>query len=199
LEALRAKERRALAMRTDLLRLLGGERPLREFTLDRYEVTPGNRLAYERSKLFDPASENLYLWGPCGVGKTHLAYATARCAFEESLTVVVMPAPQLSRRVRMRDPEKEQATINEFAETEVLVLDDVGAGSDTAFTRQILQEILDVRAFHDRAGLVATSRYSLDQLSTKFGDDSIPSRIAGMCRLIEVKGNDRRLRRPDAQ
>jgi chromosomal replication initiation ATPase DnaA len=52
---------------------LGGEKPYREFTFERYKVTPGNRRAYERSKTFDPAAENLYLWGPSGVGKTHLA------------------------------------------------------------------------------------------------------------------------------
>src|SRR5258707_14043184 len=43
----RQKERRALAVRGDLVQLLGGEKPYREFTLARYEVTPGNRLAYE--------------------------------------------------------------------------------------------------------------------------------------------------------
>ena len=77
----RQKEREALMVRAALMKLLGGDKPYREFTFERYQVTPGNQLAYERSKAFSPATDNLYLWGPCGVGKTHLAYAIARRCF----------------------------------------------------------------------------------------------------------------------
>src|SRR5437879_5621644 len=84
-ESEREKEERARLRRSDLVELLGGEKPYREFTFERYKVMPANQLGFERSKSFNPACDNLYLWGPCGVGKTHLAYAIARCSFEESL------------------------------------------------------------------------------------------------------------------
>jgi len=73
------------------------------------------------------------------------------------------------------------------------VFDDLGTGTDTAFGRQILQEILDGRDFHDRAGLVITGKYSLDDLAAKLADDSIPSRLAGMCQVVEVQETDFRL------
>jgi DNA replication protein DnaC len=197
LEILRQKEQSALAFRTALIHLLGGEKHFREYTFDRFAVTSGNRLAFERSKGFDPATDNLYLWGHCGVGKTHLAWATARRRFE-TLSVVIVRCYQLSRRVRMKEPEQEQAAIDEFASADVLVLDDLGAGADTAFSRQLLQEILDVRIAHDRNGLLVTSKFSLDQLASKFGDDSIPSRLSGLCQIIAISGVDRRLtRKPD--
>jgi DNA replication protein DnaC len=198
LEARRQQVRHALVIRNDLIRLLGGPKPYREFTFERYESTPGNQIAFDRSKHFSPATDNLYLWGSCGVGKTHLAWAVARRCFEEMLSVTILSASQLSRKVRMKDPEKEQTAVDEFVRAEVLVLDDLGAGPDTAFTRQVLQEILDARDFDDRAGLVVTSKYSLDQLAAKLADDSIPSRVAGMCRAIEVKGIDRRLPKSQA-
>jgi DNA replication protein DnaC len=199
LESERQKQQCALAMRRDLIQLLGGEKPYREFTFERFEVEPGNRLAYERCRNFSPAAENLYLWGPCGVGKTHLAWALARRSFEESLSVAITLAGQLSRKVRMKEPSDQQAVIDEFVGTETLILDDLGAGSDTAFTRQILQEILDVRDFHDRAGLVVTSQYSLDELAAKLSDDSIPSRLAGLCQAIAITGADHRLLRYHAK
>jgi DNA replication protein DnaC len=192
-EAERQKAERALAIRAGLIQLLGGEKPYREFTFERYRVTEGNRLAYQRSKHLNPATENLYLWGPCGVGKTHLAYAAARRAFEERLSVSILFASQVSRKVRMKEPAGEQAAIDELARADVLVLDDLGTGSDTAFSRQVLQEILDARDFSDRAGLVVTSPYSLDDLANKLAADAIPSRLAGMCSVVEIRGADIRL------
>lgn len=193
LEAERAKQQRALARRRELVDLLGGERPYREFTFERYQVTPGNRLAYERCRDFNPALENLYLWGPCGVGKTHLAYAAGRRCFEETLSVAILPAFQLSRKMRMKDPAQEQAALDEFIRVDTLVMDDVGAGPNSPYSRQLLREILDGRHFADRAGLVATSNYSLDELAFRLGDDSIASRLAGLCRLIAIQGPDVRL------
>lgn len=198
LERRHQKQERTRAMRSELLQLLGGEKPYREFTFERYEVTPGNQLAYERSKHFNPSTENLYLWGPCGVGKTHLAWAVARHCFEETLTVAILRAYQLSRKVRMKEPETEQAVINGFAEVDVLVLDDLGM-NDTPYSRQILQEILDARDYADRAGLVVASNYSLGGLADKLQGDIIPSRLAGLCQVVEITGVDRRLIRGGAR
>ena len=199
LECITARQRRRReiadrsAERERLIQVLGGEKPYREFTFGRFLRTVHNEAAYNAALHFNPASENLYFWGPCGVGKTHIARATARRCIEESLSVIVVPAFQISRRVRMKDPDKEQAAIDELAGADVLVIDDLGTGSDTAFAQQILQEILDTRDFARRAGLVVVSRFSLNQLAQKMNDDTIPSRLAGMCRIERVGGADQRL------
>jgi DNA replication protein DnaC len=193
LELEREEKQRALARRRQLVDLLGGEKPYREFTYDRFQVAPGNHLAFEQCSRFDPATESLYLWGSCGVGKTHLALATARRCFEETLSVVILPAGHLTRKARMKDPDQEQAIIDGWIEAEALVLDDFGSGQDTAYRLQLWQELFDGRDFRDRAGILITSKYDLSALAQKLGDDSIPSRLAGMCRVIEVKGADHRL------
>ncbi len=195
LERERQQKQHALAVQRDLVQLLGGEKPYREFTFERYEVAPENQRAYERSVHFNPASQNLYLWGPCGVGKTQLALAIARRCFEETLCVAILYAYQLTRKVRMREPHREQEIIDGFAHAEVFVVDDFGLGNDTAYARQVFQEILDAREFQDRAGLVITSQYSLSALAQRLGDDAIPSRLAGLCQLVEITGVDHRLKR----
>ena len=192
----RHKQKEALRQRNALIALLGGEKPYREFTFERYEVTPGNRLAYERCQHFNPATENLYLWGPCGVGKTHLAWAVARRCFEESLSVRIEGAGQLSRRTRLQGANHEQSAIDEWVDTEVLVLDAMGMGQQTAYSRQILLEILERRDWADRAGLVVTSPFSLDGLAATLQDDSIPSRIAAMGGIVEIREVDHRLQHP---
>jgi DNA replication protein DnaC len=194
-EARSRKERQALALRASLVALLGGEHPYREFTFERYEMTPGNQLAFETAKHFSPATQNLYLWGPCGLGKTHLAWACARRSCEEALSVDILRAGQISRKFRLKEPEAEQAAIDQAANAQMLVLDDLGSGPDTAFTRHVLQEILDERIFRDRAGLIVTSKYTLEGLMAKMNDDSIPSRLAGMCTVLELRGTDHRIKR----
>ncbi|HEX3879150.1 MAG TPA: ATP-binding protein, partial [Bryobacteraceae bacterium] len=125
-EAKRLQEQEATEARTALIQLLGGPLPYRDFTFDRFQVTPLNRLAFERAREFSPALDNLYLWGPCGVGKTHLALAIARRCFEESVSVAVLLAAQLSRKIRMKEPFQEQEAINGLASFEALILDDLG-------------------------------------------------------------------------
>lgn len=193
LEHEREERASALQRHKQLVKLLKGEKPVREFTFERYQVTSGNRVAFENCKDFAPGGDNLYLWGACGVGKTHLAYAVAKHCFEETLSVTILWASELTRKVRMKEPEQEQAVLDDWASVDMLVIDDLGAGIDTPFSRQILKQIVDARDFNDRAGLIVTSNYSLDDLAAKLRDDGIPSRLAGMCRAIELTGSDGRL------
>ena len=147
-----------------------------------------------RARSFNPLRDNLYLWGVCGVGK-HLAFSIARHFCEQERTVEFLRPPQLMRKVRLKDPEEEQRAIHRFASADVFVLDDLGIGHDTVYARQIFQETLDGRDYAYRRGLVVTSKYSLDALAAKLDDDTISSRLAGMCTVIEVGGEDRRVSR----
>jgi len=186
-----------MSRRLRLIALGGGEKPYREFRFESYDVTPANELAFARVRAFNPSRDNLYLWGPCGVGKTHLAFAIARRFCEEGRTVEFLRPPQLMRRVRLKDPSDEQQAIDRVVRADVFVLDDLGIGNDTGYARQIFQEILDGRDYAYRAGLVVTSKYSLDALAAKLDDDTISSRLAGICRVTEVGGSDHRVIRRD--
>jgi DNA replication protein DnaC len=179
-------------LRRKLLLLLGGERALREFTLERFQPTAGSQTAFDAAKGFDPDKDNLYVWGPCGVGKSHLANAIVRRYAEDGRLVSIVIPPALTRKIRMKEPEQEQAVIDEFVHSHVFVLDDLGMGNETPFFKQTLQEILDRRIHAGRNGLVVTSKYSLDDLAVKMAEDTIPSRIAGLCQVIHVSGPDRR-------
>src|SRR5207249_9070523 len=134
-----------------LVQLLGGPKPYRQFSFDNYNVRLGNGIAHEQCKRFEPANDNLYLWGPSGVGKTHLAFALARRCVEDSLSVMILPAYRLTAPARLKDPALEQAAIDAWISAKVLVLDDLGSEPDIRC--QLLKQILDGRDFQDRAGL----------------------------------------------
>jgi len=197
-EAEREGLRRSARQRDRLIELLGGIKPYREFTFERFRVCVSNRQAFEAAKGFDPSRENLYLWAAGRVGKTHLGIAIARACFERGGTIKLATPTQLVRQLRMKPPEEEQQVIDAFVRSEMFLLDDYGRANDTPYARLVLQEILDARDFQDRGGLIVTSRYSPNAVAHRLNDDAIPARLAAMCRVIEIKGPDFRAPRPPA-
>jgi len=191
-EAMVLERRRQLQLRREQFIRIVGRRPYDEFTLPRYQVAEGNRAAFERARQFDPATEGLYFYGPCGVGKTHLAIASARRSFAAGATLVVVTPTQLGRKLRMRSPEDEQRGVDELVRATVLVLDDIDGATETAFIRVVVQEILDGRWSANRGGLVVTSQYPLPVLARRMGNRTVASRLAGLCQELEVRGPDRR-------
>jgi DNA replication protein DnaC len=181
----RTQQGRALMLRAKFVRCVGTV-PYREFTIERYRVEAGNRTAFEQVKGFDPTNTNLYLWGPPGVGKTHLAVTIVRRWFDVGSTILVT-AFQLVRRLRMKPPEEEQRVLDECANANVFVLDDLAAGCDSSFFRSVLREIIDRRAYRGRGGLVVTSLHSPAALGNRMADKSVSSRLAGMCRVMEIR------------
>src|SRR5437764_995719 len=121
--------RRRMQMQKRIRSVLGSK-PADDFTFDRFVVTPENKSAYEKAIAFDPRLKNLYLWGACGVGKTHLAYAIARRALELGQTVLVTTPPRISRRLRMREPDEEQGILDRLIRVDVLVIDELGIGHE---------------------------------------------------------------------
>lgn len=178
-EELESKQR---AIEAEIGRL-GGLRPYREFTRDRFE----DKSALAKCETF-PAC-NLYLYGPTGCGKTHLAIALIR-----ALPKIIIAKPMDIFR-EMRDCEsarKEAALLDRMTES-YLLIDDLGVEKMTEFALQTIYEIIDMRWMNAQGGLIITSNLSLDLLAAKLGDDRITSRIAGMCRVVGLNGRDYRL------
>jgi DNA replication protein DnaC len=189
-ETERERRCRQERQRQRLIDALGGIKPYREFTFERFQVSVGNREAFDQARRFDPARDNLYLWGAGRVGKTHLGIAIARSCLERGGAIKLATPSQLVRQLRMKPPEEEQHAIDAFVRADVFLLDDFARGSDTPYARLVLQEILDARDFKGHGGLVVTSRYSPGALLRRLDDNAIPSRLNSMCRVIEVRGLD---------
>lgn len=171
------------------IKRLGGLKAYERFTLDTYE----NKEAIEACTGYPNC--NLYLWGAAGVGKTHLATAIVRGCLR---AVVVKPA-QIFRKLRgIKSGAEEQAMIDRIAAIPQLVIDDLGVEKRTEFSMASLYEIIDARDMNYTKGLIVTSNLSMGALSERLGDDRITSRLAGMCKVVEITGKDRRIYRPAA-
>jgi len=163
---------------------LGGSKAYNTFTLERYT----NKSAINMCVCFP--DKNLFIWGPAGTGKTHLATALVR---DHKQAQIVKPQ-HIYRECRgLKDGQDEQKAIDYYVDMPYLVIDDLGIEKKTEFSFSILYEIIDGRDMQEKCGMIVTSNLSLDALEQRLDDGRITSRLAGMCKVIELTGKDHRL------
>lgn len=187
----------AVAQKANLIALLGGIKPVEDFTFDHYvPKTDSQRDALSVFRDFQPGEQNLYAWGKTGGGKTHLASALAASAFRARMTVCFFKPGRFLRSLRMKEPDEHEKLLRRYANVDVFVLDDLGIGKATEFALEAFYELVDMRDMNRKNGLVVTSNLSLDQLAVKLGDDRLPSRLAGLCKpTLHIEGPDHRATR----
>ena len=148
-----------------------------------------------------------YLHGPTGTGKTFKAcsimlesihnYCITREGNRDHVFVTV---PQLLKRIKKtynQNPEEtEDQILDEMIQVNFLLLDDFGAEKENAWARQIMHLIISERYEWMRTTFF-TSNLDLNELTEKLGDDRIPSRIRGMCEIIQSGDKDLRCRKHD--
>lgn len=182
LERKQAQERHKQA---EIVRL-GGIMAYADFTAEKYT----NKAVLKA--LANYPSENYYLWGKAGSGKTHAAVAVLR----KVSTAQVVRMWQISREIRaVRDPYEEAAIIDKYASIPMLV-DDLGSEKATEFLQNTLFEIMDRRWQAKVGGLIITANMSIDKLGGILGDRTA-SRIAGLVggkNTLELSGTDYRLK-----
>ena len=106
----------------------------------------------------------LYLHGPTGVGKTHIAVAIAKVQSDRGRSVTFWSVPDLLDNLRHSYSNPNEATFYELFDSvrncELLILDDFGAQQMTDWALEKLYQIITHR--HDRLlPTVITSQYIL--------------------------------------
>lgn len=169
--------------------IFGSKEAIQWYTLENFDRIPGTESAWEASSRFEPKTDNLYLWGACGRGKTHLAYAVGLKYLLAGKKVENVSVRELFNRFRMRKPDEESAEMAELTSADVLIVDDLGVSKATDFSLELLCEIINKRTLKLKNGLIVTSNLSLDELARKNQDDRLSSRLSGMCQVIEIFSN----------
>lgn len=132
----------------------------------------------------------LYLWGPCGVGKSHLAAAVAHAAAKRGANVAYASVPHLLRYIKAGfDDGTSDERLSALQTVDLLILDDLGAeyhSREGDFNDQVLFELINERYLYD-GRTVLTSNLQLDRIEPR-----IASRIKGRSRVVFVLGEDQR-------
>ena len=140
---------------------------------------------------FRPEKDNLCLYGPVGSGKTHLATAIFVEWYEALQGDAGFEKPRaLGRHLRGRLPSDEEEIVKNISSKKLLIIDDLGLEKGSEFMFGLLYEIVDYRVQHGINGLVITTNLTMNEISKRFGDDRLSSRLNKMCKVVEFSVPD---------
>ena len=165
----------------------------RAMTLDSYEVTVENRRAVDAVRRWDFRTSLLFA-GETGTGKTHLAIAALGRASDHLVRGRFIPAPVFLETMRERYGDDSRGSAQQFRRSleaeRLLVLDDLGAESLSAWGVEQLTTLLDARLSAGLPTVITTNLMEFRHLARVLGDRAA-SRL-GTYGRYELGGADRR-------
>lgn len=161
------------------------------------------------------SGSGLYIQGPVGCGKTHLACAVAK-SYAHAALARTHDKPRVARRIRfvtsidflarlketydVATGSAESDVMRGFAECDLLILDDLGKDLPTEWAVNRIFQLLNAR-YNEMLPTLITTQYTPEQLAVKFSRradavdaEAIVSRISEMCAAVELGGSDRRIK-----
>lgn len=193
------KAREQAERANESLRRLSNLEAFERHSFEDFEVVEGTEQAFRVCREYALNPEGwLYLHGGCGVGKTHLAVATALLARRRNANVLFAVVPDLLDHLRATfDPGKGVAydeRFNAIRNAFLLILDDLGTENTTPWAREKLYQLFNHR-YNERLPTIITSNQD-----HKLIDERILSRLLDthLTRDVAVDALDYRRRgRPD--
>lgn len=148
---------------------------------------------------FSDNSQNLFLYGGPGLGKTFLSTCIARVVAESGFSVVYETAVNAlgkydALRFGRGDTDALAEEIERLESCDLLILDDLGAEYTTQPTVSALYTLVNARLTGKRKTIIS-SNLSVDELEKRY-TPAIASRLSGEYTVLPFVGEDiRRLRR----
>lgn len=148
-------------------------------------------------KNFDTTAESLFFYGDSGLGKTFLANCIAKELLDRGKSVIYRTAPDLIEGLRINKLNADSSSYNEYLELlkecDLLIIDDLGTESITAFSLQEFFNILNTRLLLGKKFIISTN-LPLSEIMAIY-PERIYSRIFGHFKLLNFYGEDIRLKR----
>ena len=175
-------------------------------SFDTFKSAPGtsqdNALLLAQNLVNDfPVDRGLLFMGPAGVGKTHLAVAIIRGLIEKGFAGVFCEFGSLLKEIQdSYNPISKSSELKVLApiyQTDVLVLDELGATIPTDWVRDTMYQIINKR-YNDQKLTIFTTNYSDARGSDKEQvlEDRIGTRLRSrlyeMCKKVVMDGGDYR-------
>ncbi len=152
---------------------------------------------------YPAVDRGLLFTGPVGVGKTHLATAILHELMGKGIKCLFYEFGALLKEIQNSyNPVWQVSELKVLApvyETEVLVLDELGAVKSTDWVRDTMMQIIGTRYNNRRLTIFTTNyldarRHSLDEILEDRIGVRLRSRLYEMCKTVVIEGEDYRRR-----
>ncbi|MBQ9078780.1 MAG: ATP-binding protein [Ruminococcus sp.] len=169
------------------------------FSLSYYKgddyFTMNNILEFTRqyAETFTPDSGSIFMFGPTGLGKTHLSLAAANRILEKGYSVIYDSVINILRKIEKEHFSREHNSdmIDLVIETDLLILDDLGTEYETAFYNATIYNIINTRLNSGKPTIISTN-LDFGGIKQRY-DERVVSRIVAAYTCLEFKGDDIRL------
>lgn len=163
--------------------------------------TAAFRFAQALTHEYPAVDQGLLLMGTVGVGKTHLAVSILKGLTERGFKCLFYEFGSLLKEIQdSYNPETRTSELSVLApvlNTEILVLDELGASKPTDWVRDTMAHIINSR-YNDRKLTIFTTNYLDDRktdreetLEDRIGP-RLRSRLFEMCKTVTMDGRDYR-------
>lgn len=171
---------------------LYSDEPDSEYSLSPRMLARGTlKFCREYAENFSRSSRNIIMNGKTGVGKTHLSLAIAGRVIDRGFDVYyasvhkIMDALQKEQFSRER---VEESISDRLFESDLLVIDDLGAEFSTQFTVAALYNIVNTR-LNASLPMIINTNLSLAELEERYSQ-RVASRIIGGSERVLLLGSD---------
>lgn len=148
---------------------------------------------YEWAKDFSKNSTGLIMLGKTGLGKTHLSLAVAGVVIGKGYSVYYNSVQNIMDKLQKEhfsrsNQSEEESILPDLFESDLLILDDLGAEFSTQFTVAELYNILNTRMINSLPVIISTN-LTVREIEEKYSQ-RIASRIVGSCMPLQFCGRD---------
>lgn len=198
---------RVATLRREKLSAAGIPERYRDCTLENFSdntltLTRAKTRAQEFVDAYPAVEAGLLLVGPAGRGKTHLACAIlSELILTKGVGGLYADFSDLLMRIQTTfrpDADLSKETVlTPYSETELLVLDELGASKPHPWVLDVLYNILNTR-YNRKKITIATSNFE-DEVDTAAGEKEkleerigyrLRSRLYEMCLMVPLRGSD---------